>query len=168
MSNGPFAAVVRDDASAPFFDAANDGRLALRRCSDCGHVRGPEVPMCTECLSEMFEWFTSVGTGHVESWVVLHSRAGADGMVPEPRVVATIELAEGPWMVSALLGIEPSAITGDMAVRVAFERPAGSEAIPVFRPATATSETTPENVATPANEATPTNATGPSTPATPA
>ena len=72
--------VARDDASAHFFDAAAQGRFLLRRCGDCSHERAPEVPMCTECLSETFEWFDAAGTGHIESWVVLHSRAGADGV----------------------------------------------------------------------------------------
>ena len=137
MTTNPLSPVMRDEASAEYFDATARGELLLRRCHACGHVRGPEVPMCTDCLSEDFEWFVSSGTGHVESWVVLHSRAGADGVVPDPRIIATVELTEGPWMSSALLGIDPAAVTGTMPVVVAFERPEDSEAIPVFRPASA-------------------------------
>lgn len=134
MTASQISPVVRDDASAVFYDATAEGRLLLRRCNVCRHPRGPEVPMCTECLSEDFSWFESVGTGHLESWVVLHSRAGADGVVPDPRVVATVELDEGPWMASALIGIESDAITPEMPVRVSFLRPEGSEAVPVFTP----------------------------------
>jgi uncharacterized OB-fold protein len=91
--------------------------------------------MCTQCLSEDFSWFASAGTGHVESWVVMHTRAGADGVAPDPRIVATVELTEGPWIVSALVDVDPSEVRGAMPVTVGFERPEGSEAIPVFRPA---------------------------------
>jgi uncharacterized protein len=132
--NSPLAPVFRDDASAEFFDATADGRLLLRKCASCSHVRGPEIPMCTECLNESFHWFDATGRGHVESWVVLHSRAGEDGVVPEPRIVVTIELEEGPWMVSALLDTDPATITHRFPVQLAFARPEGSEAIPVFRP----------------------------------
>ena len=137
MSSNPLAPVLRDEASATFFDATAEGRLLLRRCTACQHIRGPEVPMCTECLAEDFEWLDAAGTGHVESWIVMHSRAGTDGIVPDPRVIATVELAEGPWMVGALRGVDIHAVAGAMPVRVAFERPEGSEAIPVFRPADA-------------------------------
>ncbi len=129
----PLAPVQRDDASADFFDATAEGRLVLRRCSSCGHVRGPEVPMCTECLSEAFAWFDSAGAGHVESWVVLHSRPAADGTIVEPRVVVTVELEEGPWMIGALIDSDPADNFGGVAVRVDFVRPDESEAIPVFR-----------------------------------
>ncbi len=125
--------VARDDASAEFFDATAQGRFLLRRCTDCHHVRAPEVPMCTECLSEAFEWSDAAGTGHIESWVVLHSRAGADGVTPEPRIVATVELVEGPWIVGALLGVEVPNISHRLPVRIDFERPDDSESIPVFR-----------------------------------
>ena len=91
--------------------------------------------MCTECLSESFEWITAAGTGHIESWVVLHQRSQPGSVAPEPRIVATVELTEGPWMVSALQGIASSDVTGGMPVVVAFDRPDNSEPIPVFRPA---------------------------------
>jgi len=137
MTSAPLPPVQRDEASAEFFDAAADGRLLLRRCTACGHVRSPEVPMCTDCISEASEWLDAAGTGHVESWVVIHTKPGADGSGPEPRVVVTVELAEGPWMVSALMGVPADAVTGGMPVVVGFERPEGGEAMPVFRPAPA-------------------------------
>lgn len=135
MNHSTLPPVTRDEASAHFFDATAQGRLLLRSCTDCQHIRGPEVPMCTECLSESFEWIDAAGTGHLESWVVVHSRAGADGIVPTPRIIATVELTEGPWMIGVLIDIDPATITGALPVVVAFERPPESESIPVFRPA---------------------------------
>jgi uncharacterized protein len=129
------APVQRDDASAAFFDATAQGRLTLRRCDDCGHVRGFEVPMCTECLSEAFTWFDAAGTGHLESWIVQHPRAKGDAPQPPPQMVATVELDEGPWMLCALIDVDPAAISYGMALRVDFVRPEGSEAIPVVKPA---------------------------------
>jgi uncharacterized protein len=135
MNHSSLPPVTRDEASAHFFEATAQGRLLLRACTDCQHVRGPEVPMCTECLSENFEWIDAAGTGHLESWVVVHSRAGADGVVPDPRIIATVELTEGPWMTGVLSDIDPGQISGSLPVVVAFERPPESESIPVFRPA---------------------------------
>ncbi len=91
--------------------------------------------MCTDCLSEGFEWTPAAGTGRLQSWVVLHAKPSPDGTTPEPRIIATVELAEGPWIASALMGVDVDRVTGGMTVVVAFERPDDSEAIPVFRPA---------------------------------
>lgn len=91
--------------------------------------------MCTACLSEAFEWTPAAGTGQIVSWVVLHAKPSLEGTVPEPRIIATVELAEGPWIASALMGVEADRLTGGMPVVVAFEHPDDSEAIPVFRPA---------------------------------
>ena len=91
--------------------------------------------MCTDCLSETFEWTPAALTGHLVSWVVLHAKPSLDGTAPEPQIIATVELPEGPWITSALMDIDSNRLTGGMAVVVAFERPEGSEAIPVFRPA---------------------------------
>ena len=93
--------------------------------------------MCTDCLSEAFERTPAAGTGHIESWVVLHPKPSLDGTAPTPRIVATVELAEGPWITSALIGVDADSVVGGMTVVVAFERPEGSEAIPVFRAAPA-------------------------------
>ena len=135
MTISPLSPVVRDDASAEFFDATARGVLLLRRCLACNHIRGPEIPMCTDCLSEAFEWISAAGTGQIESWVVMHAKPSPDASSPGPRIVVTVELAEGPWMTSALTGIDADGVTGGMRVVVAFERPDDSEAIPVFRPA---------------------------------
>jgi uncharacterized OB-fold protein len=54
---------------------------------------------------------------------------------PPPVVVAIVELAEGPWLHAQLTGVDPAAVRGGQPVTVAFERPEGGEAIPVFRPA---------------------------------
>lgn len=91
--------------------------------------------MCTDCLSEAFDWTPAAGTGQLVSWVVLHAKPTLDGATPEPRIVATVELKEGPWIASALMGVEADRLTGGMPVVVAFERPDDSEAIPVFRSA---------------------------------
>ena len=135
MTTNLLSPVVRDEASAEFFDGTARGVLLLRRCIACAHVRAPEIPMCTDCISESFEWIAAAGTGQLVSWVVLHAKASLDGTAPEPRIIATVELAEGPWITSALTDVDADRVTGAMPVVVAFERPDDSEAIPVFRPA---------------------------------
>ncbi len=46
--------IERDDASAPFFDAAREGRLLIRRCVSCGRLHPPSQQRCGD--SDELEW----------------------------------------------------------------------------------------------------------------
>ena len=128
--NGP---VTRDEASAPFFDAALEGRLLARRCDDCGHWVAPYTRMgqvlerCPNCTSPRLSWAAASGDATLVTWTVVHSREGP------ARPVGIVELAEGPWMTVGI-DADPAALAAGEALRVAFDRPGGGEPVPVFRP----------------------------------
>jgi uncharacterized OB-fold protein len=125
--------VTRDEASAPFFDAAASGRLLIRRCADCGHWVAPYTRMgltldrCPRCGSERVDWAPSSGEATLVTWTVVHTRDG-----PSPPV-GVVELAEGPWM-TVRIDADPAALAAGMALAVGFDRPGGGEPVPVFRP----------------------------------
>ena len=56
--------VDRDDASAGFFDAAADGRLAVRGCVTGDGLFAPEVARCPDCGAAT-EWITVSGRGRL-------------------------------------------------------------------------------------------------------
>ena len=124
--------ITRDDASAPFFDAAAAGQLLIRRCAACGHWVAPYTRMglmldrCPECTAGQLEWAPSRGDATLVTWTVVHSRDGAS------PPVGVVELAEGPWM-TARVDADPSALAAGMGLTVAFDRPGGGEPAPVFR-----------------------------------
>jgi hypothetical protein len=126
-------AVARDDASAPFFDAAAAGRLLVQRCADCGHWVAPYTRMgltlerCPECSSDRLAWAPASGAGTLVTWTVVHTRDG-----PSPPV-GVVELAEGPWL-TARVDADPEALRAGMPVTVGFARPGGGEPVPFFRP----------------------------------
>jgi len=126
-------AVARDEASAPFFDAAASGRLLLRRCSACGHWVAPYTRMglaldrCPNCTAAALEWAESSGDATLVTWTVVHTRDG-----PAPPV-GVVELAEGPWL-TARVDADPASLEAGMALVVGFDRPGGGEPVPVFRP----------------------------------
>lgn len=135
----PILPVVRDEATAEFFDGTASEKFLLRVCADCAHVRGPELPMCTLCQCEAWSTVEAAGPGRVVSWIVVHQRAAADGSVAAPRIIATVELDEGPWVVSALVGMDPGFVVGNLLVELAYstgESDEAGETVPVFRPAT--------------------------------
>jgi uncharacterized OB-fold protein len=123
----------RDDASAPFFDAASAGRLLLRRCRPDGHWNAPAALTCTECGRATLEWADSAGTGRVLSWAVVHHKPGPAG-TPAATPVAIVQLDEGPWLRGPLRLAEGARPGSGLRVRVAFERAGGGEPVPVFVP----------------------------------
>ena len=52
-----------------------------------------------------------------------------------PYVIAYIELAEGPRILSNVVGVQPDEVTIGMRVELTVERPEGSPAVYRFRPA---------------------------------
>ncbi len=63
MTNAVTAA-IRDAESAPFFDAAAQDRLVIRRCRSCGHHLGIGVDAPSLAVGDRFEVaFTRPGDG---------------------------------------------------------------------------------------------------------
>ena len=118
-------AVARDEATEEFFDGTTAGVYLIRRCEPDGHASKPQVVQCSVCGSEQLRWEPSSGEAKLVTWAVL----------AESSVVAVAELAEGPWVWAALICDDPSVLREGTALRIGFERPAGSEAIPVLVPA---------------------------------
>jgi uncharacterized OB-fold protein len=119
--------VVRDDASAEFFDGAARGDLMIKRCDACGHHLRPDSVACSQCRGSQLSWTESSGRGSLVSWIVVHADEAA-------TTVGLVELEEGPWLHGRLVDIDGAALSVGQAVEVEFE-PAGPESIPVFRPA---------------------------------
>ena len=87
-------------------EALADGRLTFQRCSECANAWLPPRDQCPRCLSAQFAWEDASGDATVVSWVVYHRSyhpAFAD-RVPYNVVVA--QLAEGPRMITNVLGID--------------------------------------------------------------
>ncbi|MFG1688692.1 Zn-ribbon domain-containing OB-fold protein [Nonomuraea sp. NPDC049269] len=125
----PVGTVHRDAATAEFFDGTARGELLIRRCEECRGPAAPQARTCPHCGSPALSWAPAAGTGQVVSWSVVHAKGAP------PTVVAIVELDEEPWIQVQINGVAPEEVHGGMRVRVAFERPEGGEAIPVFRPA---------------------------------
>ncbi|GAA1017602.1 hypothetical protein Aple_023790 [Acrocarpospora pleiomorpha] len=124
----PVGIVRRDAATAEFFDGTARGDLLIRRCDRCGGWAAPQTRTCPHCASPELSWTPAAGTGTVVTWSVVHTKG-----LP-PVTVGIVELDEGPWMQVQLTGDLPEDLS-DLRVRVAFERPEGGEAVPVFTPA---------------------------------
>ena len=57
-----------------YFDAAREHRLVVKRCLDCGLLRGEPGPACPWCPSLKWEWHQVSGKGTIYSYqIVAHS-----------------------------------------------------------------------------------------------
>ncbi|HEX6395743.1 MAG TPA: OB-fold domain-containing protein [Acidimicrobiales bacterium] len=129
-------AVGRDDATEEFFEGTASGIYLIRRCAPHDHASKPQATLCPVCSSEDLRWEPASGRAKLVSWAIMPSKpAEPEEPLPGATVVAIAELEEGPWMWAQLVGGEAVELHEGLALRIAFERPAGSEAIPVLTPA---------------------------------
>lgn len=118
--------------SAAFWDHADREVLALPACDACGTLHYPPRRFCPDCGSEALTWTPLSGRATVVSHTTVHtSFHGQDWAGQLPYVVALVDLAEGPRMLTRLVGGEGIA-TGDP-VRVSFVA-VGDRKLPYFTP----------------------------------
>lgn len=127
----PLLPEVTDD-NRPYLDGCRAGQLRLQVCDACGTWRFPPSPVCPRCLSPAATWTAAGGRGRLWSWIVMHQRyfdAFADEL---PYLVAFVQLEEGPYMVSTLVG-PPDDLQIDEPVEVVFEAVTEAVTVPKFR-----------------------------------
>ncbi len=120
------------EETAPFWDAAREGRLLAERCSACGADAFPPRGICRTCRSRETAPVEVTGPGVVYSFTVNHQRwlPGLD----VPYAVVLVEFAAHPGVRVAgrLRGCPPEAAAIGMDVEVGFEPGPGGFAIPSF------------------------------------
>jgi uncharacterized OB-fold protein len=124
-------APLRDDASAPYFEAAHEERYVIPRCPDCQIWLPPVAFACPNCESQALVWTEASGRGRVFSWTVIHNAPPAF-RAEAPYVIAEVELEEGPHLETRLLGVEPAAVRTDLPVMVGYCHPPEGDSYPIF------------------------------------
>ena len=124
-----------DDANAPFWEGARQGRLLLQRCTACGAWRFPAARHCAACGGQESRWSAASGRGEVWSFCRFH-RDYFGGFAAElPYTVVLVRLAEGALLFSNLVGVEPGRVRIGLPVRACFEPVSDAVTLVKFRPA---------------------------------
>ena len=126
MSDSP-TAEYGDPITAPFWAAARDKRLLVQRCRGCGQHQFYPRNFCLACQSSDVEWVAAKGTGIVYSMTVSHIQVLPE--LPPPYIVALIQLAEGPRLLSNVT--DDTCRIGD-SVRVAWRERPDAPPLPIF------------------------------------
>lgn len=123
--------------SQPYWNAARERRLVIRKCKACGQLHFMPRHLCPACWSDQLEWVDARGTGTVHSFTVIH-RASDPAFAPlVPYVVALVELDEGPRMMANILGAGAMDVKIGDPVRVTFEDRGDGALLPQFERASA-------------------------------
>lgn len=129
----------QDAETAPYWDAARDGKLLIKECRGCGAPFFYPRAACPRCWSVQTAWREASGRGSVYTFTVVYQNDLPPFRDRLPYVVAIVELEEGVRMTSNVEGIAPEDVRCGMPVAVAFREERRSEddvvSIPVFRPA---------------------------------
>ena len=123
------------DLTKPYWDNARAGRLVTQRCRSCGRIWHPPLPACPHCHSTDIGWREVCGDGTVYTYTVVRHATHAALADRVPYVVAIVELAEGPRLVTGITGCAPGDVRVGMAVRACFREVADGVTLPYFEPA---------------------------------
>ena len=118
-----------DAFTRPYWDAAAEGRLLVRRCGACGRAHHYPREFCPYCWSEDVAWEPASGRAVLYTWSVVHRNDLPPFGERTPYVAAVVDLAEGPRMMTEIVQTKGSGLQGGMELEVAFR-----DGVPVFRP----------------------------------
>jgi uncharacterized OB-fold protein len=127
------------DLTRPYWEAAREGRLVVQECGECGTLQHPPMPACPNCRCAchggVLRWREMSGEGTVYSCTVVRHATHAAFADQIPYVVALVELAEGPRLVTGITGCPPQDVRVGMPVRVVFRQVTNEVTLPYFEPA---------------------------------
>jgi uncharacterized protein len=112
----------------PFWEAAAQGKLLIKRCTSCGEAHYYPRALCPFCGSAATEWQLAAGGGVIYSYSVMR-RAEV------PYAIAYVTLDEGVTMMTNLVDCNFDALKIGQRVRVVFKPTDGGPPVPTFTPA---------------------------------
>ncbi|MFL9679649.1 Zn-ribbon domain-containing OB-fold protein [Streptomyces sp. KL110A] len=121
-----------DAFTRPYWDAAAEGRLLLRRCRACARPHHYPREFCPHCWSEDVDWEPASGRATLYTWSVVHRNDLPPFGERVPYVAAVVDLAEGPRMMTQVVDVPEDDLRADMALEVVFRTGDDGVAVPVF------------------------------------
>ena len=109
----------------PFFDAAAEGRLLIKRCTSCAEPHHYPRTICPFCFKDTTQWQEASGRGTIYSYSVMRR-------VPVPFALAYVTLEEGVTMMTNIVDCDLDAIRIGQRVKVVFKPTDGGPPVPMF------------------------------------
>jgi uncharacterized OB-fold protein len=125
--------VAPDALDAPFWDACRDARFLVHRCGECGRAYWP-ASTCIDHGARSMAWDDASGRGEVHTYTVVHHVYDRSLLERVPYVLAVVQLDEGPFFHSDIVGCDPADVHVGVRVEVVFDRVDDDTVIPRFTP----------------------------------
>ena len=136
-----------DTEYSGYFDAAKEGKLVVKKCLDCGLLRGEPGPACPWCPSQNWEWQEVSGKGTIYSYqIVAHTVIpGFKDWAPFAIVLVELDEQSGKPEPGDGLRLTTNLVDGNMGaekeenvaigkrVEVVFQKGEGDFSIPQFK-----------------------------------
>jgi uncharacterized OB-fold protein len=119
------------ERSEPYWEAANEERFVLQQCADCETYLYYPRAVCTNCFGTDLSWETASGQGSILTYTVVSQSPVAVYEDRTPYVLAIVELADGPQMMSNIINCRPEEVDIGELVTITFER-RGDRTLPQF------------------------------------
>ncbi|MFG2603985.1 Zn-ribbon domain-containing OB-fold protein [Streptomyces sp. NPDC048514] len=117
----------QDTFTRPYWEAAARGRLLIRRCGACGRAHHYPREFCPHCWSEEVGWEEASGHATLYTWSTVHRNDLPPFAGRTPYLAAVVDLAEGPRMMTELVGCPEGTVRAGMPLEVTFR-----DGVPVF------------------------------------
>ena len=109
----------------PFWDAAAEGKLLIKKCLACGERHYYPRASCPFCFSDRTEWQAASGRGIIYSYSVVRR-------APVPYAIAYVTLDEGVTMMTNIVDSDFDQIRIGRKVSLVFKPSEGGPPVPMF------------------------------------
>jgi uncharacterized OB-fold protein len=123
----PLGNLIMDAATEPYWNAAKQGVLRIKRCTACSKVHFYPRALCPYCLSDT-EWIDASGLGTIYS-VTVTRKAG-----PIAYALAYVTLDEGVSMLTNIVDCDLDTLRIGDREKLCFKPADGENRVPMFTP----------------------------------
>jgi uncharacterized OB-fold protein len=122
-----------DADSQAWWAAVQERTLMVNACRTCGRNSLYVRPFCPHCWSEDVWLRAASGSARLYTWSVIHQN-GAPFADRTPYVLAMVDLAEGPRVMTVIEDCRVDELRADMELRLRFRADEDGFVVPVFYP----------------------------------
>ncbi len=124
-----------ENENEPFWTAIDEGKLLIGKCSACGQFHYYPRPHCPRCWSDDVEWVEASGAATLYTWSVIFTNDLPPWPSRVPYIAGVVELAEGPRMMTHIVGAEGDDLSIGMSLEMEFVALDDEITIAAFHPA---------------------------------